>query len=205
MKKINIAILVGPNEEVDRVGAYGAGRGVRYYSLRAMLGVLGRFLLRVFKRLVDILFSLALLLTLFPVVYVLTAIVVKRRSPGPAIVILPAQKADGRRFGLYVFRMFGDEERSLIARSPQLFNILLGHLSLFGNAPIMVQKPEAPASELVPASEEIEAEASEPVPVPEVAEAEAAEPVPTTEEPAVEGLGIAAPNEHEEDAESLDF
>lgn len=142
MKKINIAILIGAAEDVDSVGAYGREHGVRYYSLRAMMGALGHFLARVTKRLVDILFSLFLLLTLFPIVYVLTAIVVKHRSPGPAIVVLPALKADGRHFGLFVFRMSGDEGRSLIARSPQLFNILLGHLSLFSNAPYTVQKPE---------------------------------------------------------------
>lgn len=138
MKKINIAFQVGSSEELEGVLAYCAEHGIRAYSFRAMLAAMCRFMGRVAMRLTDIVVSLSLLLTLFPLLYVVVAIVVKRRSPGPAIVLEPAQLASGRRCVLFTFRMQEEGGRPLIALAPRLINILLGQLSLFGKAPVLL-------------------------------------------------------------------
>ena len=174
MKKINIAFQVGPSEDIDGVLAYCAEHGIRSYSLRALLAAFCRFMGRVAMRLTDIVVSLSLLLTLFPLLYIVAAIVIKRRSPGPAIVIEPALLADGRRCGLFNFRTEEPGERPLIARAPRLINILLGQLSLFGKAPVPIEVAE-------PVQEEV----SEPAPM------EAEEPVPMdVMEPAQEDVAV---------------
>ena len=131
MKKINIAIQVGSSEEIEGVLTYCAEHGVRSYSLRALVYALGLAFVRLAKRLADIAFSLLMLLTLFPVVYVVMAIIIKRHSPGPAIVVEAEEESDGRERSLYAFRLPEAERRSIIARSPRLLNILMGQLSLF--------------------------------------------------------------------------
>ena len=160
---------MGPSEDIDGVLAYCAEHGIRSYSLRALLAAFCRFMGRVAMRLTDIVVSLSLLLTLFPLLYIVAAIVIKRRSPGPAIVIEPALLADGRRCGLFNFRTEEPGERPLIARAPRLINILLGQLSLFGKAPVPIEVPE-PVQEEV--SEPAPMEAEEPAPM------EVTEPVP---------------------------
>ena len=169
MKKINIAFQVGPSEDIDGVLAYCAEHGIRSYSLRALLAAFCRFMGRVAMRLTDIVVSLSLLLTLFPLLYIVAAIVIKRRSPGPAIVIEPALLADGRRCGLFNFRTEEPGERPLIARAPRLINILLGQLSLFGKAPVPIEVAEPVQEEI---AEPVPMEAEESVPM------EAEEPVP---------------------------
>ncbi len=162
MKKINIAFQVGPSEDIDGVLAYCAEHGIRSYSLRALLAAFCRFMGRVAMRLTDIMVSLSLLLTLFPLLYIVAAIVIKRRSPGPAIVIEPALLADGRRCGLFNFRTEEPGERPLIARAPRLINILLGQLSLFGKAPVPIEVAEPVQEEI---AEPVPMEAEEPVPM----------------------------------------
>lgn len=162
MKKINIAFQVGPSEDIDGVLAYCAEHGIRSYSLRALLAAFCRFMGRVAMRLTDIVVSLSLLLTLFPLLYIVAAIVIKRRSPGPAIVIEPALLADGRRCGLFNFRTEEPGERPLIARAPRLINILLGQLSLFGKAPVPIEVAEPVQEEI---AEPVPMEAEEPVPM----------------------------------------
>lgn len=158
MRKINISIHVGSVEDIDGVMAYCAEHGIRSCSVRAMLAAAGRLMLRATKRFTDIAFSLILLLTLFPLIYVIMAIVVKRRSPGPAIKKEPMVRADGRRFGLFVFRMPQGEDKSIIARSPGLLNMLMGHLSLFGNAPIRPDAPTSPVCDTVSVDDAVQPE-----------------------------------------------
>ena len=87
---------------------------------------------RFIERFVEIVFSLFFLLTVFPLVYIVVAIVVKRCSPGPAVVLRPRRRADGCQYLSYRFRLRNEE--SFVARMPQLINILLGdspiHLSV---------------------------------------------------------------------------
>jgi len=110
------------------------------------------------KRVVDIVASLALLAVLWPVM-LLTALIVRLDSPGSALFSQERVGRDGRRFTLYKFRsMRADAEKNTgpvwaqkgdprITRSgqfmrktrldelPQLFNVLMGDMSLVGPRP----------------------------------------------------------------------
>lgn len=110
------------------------------------------------KRAVDIAISLAGLVLVWPVM-LLTAIVVRMDSPGPALFSQERVGRDGRQFTLYKFRsMRADAEKATgpvwaskddprITRSgqimrksrldelPQLFNVLMGDMSLVGPRP----------------------------------------------------------------------
>jgi len=83
---------------------------------------------RLFERIVEILFSLFFLLSIFPLIYIVVAVVVKRRSAGPAIVMRPRLRADGQTFLAYRFRLANEE--SFLARMPQLINILCGSMPI---------------------------------------------------------------------------
>lgn len=76
------------------------------------------------ERTVAVVFSLALLLTLFPVLYIVMAAYIKFRTPGPAIVLRSRRRADGHCYQSYTFRLADGE--SLLARMPQLINLLRG-------------------------------------------------------------------------------
>lgn len=80
------------------------------------------------ERTLEIVFSLSLLLTLFPVLYIVVALCVKHRSPGPAIVLRPRRRSDGRQFLARRFRL--TDEETLLARTPQLINLLRGDMPL---------------------------------------------------------------------------
>ncbi len=110
------------------------------------------------KRAVDIVISLVALAVLWPVM-LLTAIVVRMDSPGPALFSQERVGRDGKQFTLYKFRsMRADAEKATgpvwaqkgdprITRSgrfmrksrldelPQLFNVLAGDMSLVGPRP----------------------------------------------------------------------
>jgi lipopolysaccharide/colanic/teichoic acid biosynthesis glycosyltransferase len=109
------------------------------------------------KRIVDALVSLAALLILFPILF-LIAIWIKLDSPGPAFYKSLRMGKDGRPFTLYKFRTMYQHSQPIRAEDgsylvldndprvtrvgrllrigfdelPQLFNVLLGHMSLIG-------------------------------------------------------------------------
>ncbi len=86
------------------------------------------FMHRLTERIIEILVSLFLLLTIFPWIYLVMAIVVKRRSPGPAIVRQLRRRSDGGAFQAFCFRL--EDKETLLARSPQLLNMLRGDLPM---------------------------------------------------------------------------
>ena len=94
-----------------------------------------RFMGRTF----DIVVSLAFLLTLFPIIYVIVAIVIKHRSPGPAIVLRPRRQARGKDFEAYHFRL--SNEDSFLARMPQMMNVLRGEMRFWIDVRLVDNNP----------------------------------------------------------------
>ena len=81
---------------------------------------------RAIGRILEITVSLLLLLTIFPIIYIVMAIIVKRRSQGPAIITRRRRRDNGSEYDAYAFRV--DNTESLIARTPQLINLLRGDI-----------------------------------------------------------------------------
>lgn len=94
---------------------------------------LSKFYNQLSKRLVDILFSLVLLLTVFPVVYLVKYIKARIRKSGALLGVERCFGPNGRAFNRV--RFCDSDERAGIDRMPMLFNVLTGSMSLVGPAP----------------------------------------------------------------------
>ena len=112
------------------------------------------------KRVFDFLASLAALFLLSPIIIV-TAIFIKISSPGPILFVQHRAGKYGESFPIYKFRSMthdvnrvesgikiGDARITKIGHFirewsidelPQLFNVLLGHMSLVGPRPLLLQ------------------------------------------------------------------
>ncbi|GHT43414.1 hypothetical protein FACS189438_0550 [Bacteroidia bacterium] len=107
------------------------------------------------KRIFDVLFSLAFLITVFPVIYVVVGIAIRLGSPGPVFFVQEREGKRGRNFRCYKFRSMranadakqacpGDPRitrfgkfirRSNIDELPQFINVFKGDMSVVGPRP----------------------------------------------------------------------
>ncbi len=84
---------------------------------------------RFVKRLFDICFALLLLLTLFPIVYVVVFCVTKTKRRGPVLAVKKYSGMDGKVFSCVRFRII----RGAAGCMPMFMNVLAGSMSIVGS------------------------------------------------------------------------
>lgn len=116
---------------------------------------------RILKRVFDIVFSSAVLLLLFLPIYIISAIIIRRTSPGPIFFKQKRTGMNGKDFWCYKFRSmhvnkeadtlqatendprkypYGDfMRRTNIDELPQFINVLKGDMSIVGPRPHMLK------------------------------------------------------------------
>lgn len=102
---------------------------------------------RLLKRSFDLIVSLLVLLTVFPLVWVVQAIRVKHRGAGPVFLRQKHSGPDGRVFHRLTFNGKDAELGSRLVSMPQFINVFFGEMSLIGPSPRTASDIEAYFSE----------------------------------------------------------
>lgn len=119
---------------------------------------------RILKRSFDVIFSLTVLLTIFPVVYLIFGSIIKLTSRGPIFFTQKRTGLGGEVFDCYKFRSMRINKdadvkattkadpritwigafmrKTSIDELPQFINVLLGNMSVVGPRPHMIQQTE---------------------------------------------------------------
>lgn len=135
---------------------------VPYFSLyrEPLIRTSNRFIKRVF----DIAFSLVVLCTVFPLLFIVVAIITKITMPGPLFFRQRRVGENGKEFDMYKFRSMKENQESDVLQAtkddpritrwgkvmrkfnidefPQFINVLLGQMSVVGPRPHMVKHNE---------------------------------------------------------------
>lgn len=86
--------------------------------------------IRLLKRLLDIIASIVAMLTIFPVLYVIAAIIIKAKNTGPVLKWVEQENGKGERVNACHFCLPQGMDDSWLAHMPRLFAILMGRMTL---------------------------------------------------------------------------